>query len=44
MQNAKYPGAEPIGIQTGQSLKLKYRMVVYAGGMDTELINKLSNF
>ena len=44
MQNAAFPGRERYDIPKNKPLMLKYRMVVFQGGLKVEVINKLSKF
>ncbi|MEQ9218871.1 MAG: DUF6807 family protein [Cyclobacteriaceae bacterium] len=44
MQNAQFPGSERVQIPLDQPLKLKYRMIVYSGILDSEQTQQLTKF
>ncbi|MEZ5041532.1 MAG: DUF6807 family protein [Saprospiraceae bacterium] len=41
MQNAAYPGNQPIDLTKGKPLELRYRLVIHQQGMEADFIEKL---
>lgn len=41
MQNAAFPGREPVRIPAGETLRLRYRLVVHQANLKVETIDKL---
>jgi hypothetical protein len=44
MQNPAYPGREPVKVSSTKPTVLKYRLVVYTGNMERQVIDELTNW